>query len=151
MKTIGFIGGMSWESSVVYYQLANKRVSELAGGNHSCKNIMYTVDFDEIVHLQHSGQWDKLDDLMADAAVRCEKAGADVIVLCTNTMHICKEAIIRQITVPFLHIAHATGDAISLWGFKNSVVNLEYIDSTNTPKNIEVKSPNFSFNNLIAL
>ena len=116
MKTIGFIGGMSWESSVVYYQLANKRVRELAGGDHSCKSVMYTVDFEEIVRLQHTGDWTKLDTLMADAAVRCDKAGADVIILCTNTMHICQEAIKRSISVPFLHIAHATGDAISLWG-----------------------------------
>ncbi|MDD3273248.1 MAG: aspartate/glutamate racemase family protein [Bacteroidales bacterium] len=118
MKTIGFIGGMSWESSVVYYQLANRRIRELVGGNHSCKSVMYTVDFDEIVKLQHNGEWVKLDRLMADAATRCEKAGAEVIVLCTNTMHLCKDAILKKISVPFLHIAHATGDSISLLGLK---------------------------------
>ncbi|WRQ32831.1 aspartate/glutamate racemase family protein [Bacteroidales bacterium MB20-C3-3] len=115
MKTIGMIGGMSWESSVVYYQLVNKRVRELLGGDYSCKSVMYTVDFDEIVKLQHKEEWDKLDRLMADAAVRCQKAGADIIVLCTNTMHLCKDAIEKSISVPFLHIAHATAEAISLY------------------------------------
>ena len=116
MKTIGMIGGMSWESSVVYYQLVNKRVRELLGGDYSCKSVMYTVDFDEIVKLQHKEEWGKLDTLMADAAVRCQKAGADIIVLCTNTMHLCKDAIEKSISVPFLHIAHATAEAISLYG-----------------------------------
>lgn len=107
---------MSWESSVVYYQLVNKRVRELLGGDYSCKSVMYTVDFDEIVKLQHKEEWGKLDRLMADAAVRCQKAGADIIVLCTNTMHLCKDAIEKSISVPFLHIAHATAEAISLYG-----------------------------------
>ena len=107
---------MSWESSVVYYQLVNKRVRELLGGDYSCKSVMYTVDFDEIVKLQHKEEWGKLDTLMADAAVRCQKAGADIIVLCTNTMHLCKDAIEKSISVPFLHIAHATAEAISLYG-----------------------------------
>lgn len=107
---------MSWESSVVYYQLVNKRVRELLGGDYSCKSVMYTVDFDEIVKLQHKEEWGKLDRLMTDAAVRCQKAGADIIVLCTNTMHLCKDAIEKSISVPFLHIAHATAEAISLYG-----------------------------------
>ena len=107
---------MSWESSVVYYQLVNKRVRELLGGDYSCKSVMYTVDFDEIVKLQHKEEWGKLDRFMADAAVRCQKAGADIIVLCTNTMHLCKDAIEKSISVPFLHIAHATAEAISLYG-----------------------------------
>ncbi len=107
---------MSWESSVVYYQLVNKRVRELLGGDYSCNSVMYTVDFDEIVKLQHKEEWGKLDRLMADAAVRCQKAGADIIVLCTNTMHLCKDAIEKSISVPFLHIAHATAEAISLYG-----------------------------------
>nr|MBP9583859.1 amino acid racemase [Bacteroidales bacterium] len=89
---------------------------ELLGGDYSCKSVMYTVDFDEIVKLQHKEEWGKLDRLMADAAVRCQKAGADIIVLCTNTMHLCKDAIEKSISVPFLHIAHATAEAISLYG-----------------------------------
>lgn len=113
MKTVGFIGGMSWESSVVYYDLANRKVRELLGGFHSCRNIMYTVDFDEIQRLQHQDKWAELDAIMADAAKRLELAGADIIVLCTNTMHLCEKAIRNSITGPFLHIAEATGMEIA--------------------------------------
>ncbi|HOP05428.1 MAG TPA: aspartate/glutamate racemase family protein [Tenuifilaceae bacterium] len=112
MKTIGFIGGMSWESSVVYYEIANRKVREKLGKFHSCKNVMYTVDFDEIQRLQHEDKWDELDEIMADAAKRLERAGADVVVLCTNTMHLCEDAIRKSISIPFLHIAEATGQAI---------------------------------------
>lgn len=113
MKTIGLIGGMSWESSIVYYELINKRVNELVGGFHSCKSIMFSVDFAVIEELQHKGKWTELDAMMADAAKQLEKAGADIIVLCTNTMHLCTEAILKNISIPFLHIAEATGDEIS--------------------------------------
>ena len=113
MKTIGLIGGMSWESSIVYYELIHKRVNELLGGFHSCKSIMFSVDFASIEKLQHEGNWTELDAMMADAARQLEKAGADIIVLCTNTMHLCTEAILQNISVPFLHIAEATGDEIS--------------------------------------
>ncbi len=109
MKTIGLIGGMSWESSIVYYELINKKVNELLGGFHSCKSLMYTVDFDKIVKLQHEDKWDELDVIMADAAKRLEKGGADIVVLCTNTMHLCSKAITDSISIPFLHIAEATG------------------------------------------
>jgi aspartate racemase len=113
MKIIGLIGGMSWESSIVYYELINKRVNELLGGFHSCKSIMFSVDFATIEKLQHEGNWTELDAMMADAAKQLEKAGANIIVLCTNTMHLCTEAILQNISVPFLHIAEATGDEIS--------------------------------------
>ena len=112
MKTIGLIGGMSWESSAVYYEVINLKVRESLGGFHSCKSIMLTVDFAEIETLQHQGDWDKLDRMMAEAAIQLEKAGADLIVLCTNTMHLCSPAIIENISIPFLHIAEATGLAI---------------------------------------
>ncbi|MEO1263302.1 MAG: aspartate/glutamate racemase family protein [Bacteroidota bacterium] len=108
MKTLGLIGGMSWESSHVYYELINKKVREILGGFHSCKSIMLTVDFAEIEKLQHTGDWDALDREMAAAAASLEKAGADLIILCTNTMHLCSEAIVNHISVPFLHIAEAT-------------------------------------------
>lgn len=112
MKTIGFIGGMSWESSVVYYEVANRLVREKLGKFNSCQNVMYSVDFDEIQRLQHEDKWDELDRIMADAAMRLERAGADIVVLCTNTMHLCEDAIRKSISVPFLHIAEATGQAI---------------------------------------
>ncbi|BAX81835.1 aspartate/glutamate racemase family protein [Labilibaculum antarcticum] len=112
MKTIGLIGGMSWESSAVYYDLINKKVRELLGGFHSCKSILLTVDFDKIVTLQHEEEWDTLDDMMVEAAQQLERAGADIVVLCTNTMHLCSPAMIKSISIPFLHIAEATGMAI---------------------------------------
>ncbi|MCF8381212.1 MAG: aspartate/glutamate racemase family protein [Bacteroidales bacterium] len=109
MKTIGLIGGMSWESSIVYYELINRKVRKLLGGHHSCDSLMYTVDFNEIVKLQHEDKWNELDGIMANAAIRLEKGGADIVVLCTNTMHLCSEAIKNSISIPFLHIAEATG------------------------------------------
>ena len=113
MKTIGLIGGMSWESSAVYYNLINRKVKESLGALHSCKSILLTVDFAEIEKLQHLGEWDTLDKMMADAAMQLEIAGADLIVLCTNTMHLCTPAILKSISVPFLHIAEATAMAIT--------------------------------------
>jgi aspartate racemase len=113
MKTIGLIGGMSWESSALYYELINKKVRERLGGFHSCKNIMVTVDFAEIEKLQHRGDWATLDILMVKAAQQLEAAGADMVVLCTNTMHLCSPAIVDNISTPFLHIAEATGMAIA--------------------------------------
>jgi len=113
MKTIGLIGGMSWESSKVYYELINKKVKQELGGFHSCKCIMYSVDFAEIEHLQHQNKWNELNQIMVNAALRLEKAGADIIVLCTNTMHVSSESIETSISIPFLHIAEATGNRIS--------------------------------------
>jgi len=112
MKTIGLIGGMSWESSLVYYELINKKVKDTLGGFHSCKSILYSVDFAEIEKLQYENNWRKLDELMVNAANKLELAGADCIVLCTNTMHLCSNAIQKNISIPFLHIAEATGNEI---------------------------------------
>jgi aspartate racemase len=109
VKTIGLIGGMSWESSAVYYNLINKEVKQLLGGFHSCKSILLTVDFAEIEILQHKGEWQALDKMMVEAAKQLEVAGSDIIVLCTNTMHLCVPAILKNISIPFLHIAQATG------------------------------------------
>lgn len=112
MKTIGLIGGMSWESSQVYYQLVNEAVKRTKGGFASCKCLLYSVDFAEVEKLQHENDWDRLTGLMVDAALRLEKGGADLIVLCTNTMHLCSPAMKAAVNIPFLHIAEATGEAI---------------------------------------
>jgi len=109
LKTIGLIGGMSWESSKVYYELINKKVNDCLGGFHSCDCIMHSVDFAVIEKLQHEDSWEELNKIMADSAQRLERAGAEFIVLCTNTMHLCSEAIVKSISIPFLHIAEATG------------------------------------------
>jgi len=118
MKVIGLIGGMSWESSLVYYQLLNESVKKIKGDFASCNCLMYTVDFAEIHALQQEGNWEKLDEIMADAATRLYKGGAEVIVLCTNTMHLCSEAIEAAVPIPFLHIAEATGEAIQAQNLK---------------------------------
>ena len=113
MKTIGLIGGMSWESTKVYYELINQKVNASLGGFHSAKILMYSVDFAEVEKLQHEGNWPELCRLMVEAARRLEKAGAGIILLCTNTMHLCSKEISRNISLPFLHIADATGKKIS--------------------------------------
>ena len=118
MKTIGFIGGMSWESSLEYYRIANEKVKELQGGFASCPCLMYSVDFAQVEKLQHAGDWKALNRLMADAAKRLHRGGADLIVLCTNTMHLCSEAITEAVPVPFLHIADATGKRIASRGLE---------------------------------
>ena len=112
MKTIGLIGGMSWESSLVYYEIINKKIKEFLGGYHSCKSVMLSVDFAEVEILQHKNDWKALDTMMAESAKALEAAGADLIVLCTNTMHLCSDAITAAVDIPFLHIAEATGQEI---------------------------------------
>ena len=118
MKTIGLIGGMSWESSKVYYELINQKVKAALGGFHSCKSILYTVDFEEIHRLQHDNDWTNLNRIMVEAAQSLEKGGADIIIICTNTMHLCSPAILENVGIPLLHIAEATGQAITAQGLK---------------------------------
>jgi aspartate racemase len=118
MKTIGLIGGMSWESSTLYYQVINRTVQEKLGGVHSCESIMYSVDFNEIAALQKNGEWDKLGILMVQAAQRLEKGGADFIVLCTNTMHKLSDEIEKNISIPLVHIVDATAEKINEENFK---------------------------------
>ena len=113
MKTVGLLGGMSWESTVTYYQNINEMVKEKLGGLHSAKILMYSVDFDEIEKLQASGNWEQSAQILADAACRLEKAGADFIVICTNTMHKVASQIQSHINIPILHIADATADELT--------------------------------------
>lgn len=108
MKTIGLIGGMSWESTVTYYQLINETVKQQLGGLHSAKILLYSVDFAEIEECQAKGQWDKSAAILARAAKNLETAGADFIVICTNTMHKVAPQIREQISIPIIHIADAT-------------------------------------------
>ena len=112
MKTLGLIGGMSWESSALYYRIINETVKAQLGGLHSCRCLLYSVDFAEIEHWQHTGNWVALGDCMAEAARRLDLGGADMIVLCTNTMHKLADRIMSATNVPFLHIADATAEAI---------------------------------------
>ncbi|AOZ94409.1 aspartate/glutamate racemase family protein [Paenibacillus crassostreae] len=118
MKTIGLIGGMSWESSAEYYRLMNELVKKRLGGLHSAKCILYSVDFAEIELCQHEGRWVDAADILVQAAQCLESAGADAIVLCTNTMHRLANEIKSQVHIPFLHIAHAAVEEIQLKGIK---------------------------------
>lgn len=112
MKTIGLIGGMSWESTVPYYQIINEAVKEKLGGLHSAKIILYSVEFDEIEKCQSSGNWEKSGEILGHAAQGLEAAGADFILICTNTMHKVAPQIASMIHVPIVHIADATADVL---------------------------------------
>lgn len=118
MKTIGLIGGMSWESTIPYYRQINQRIKQQLGGLHSAKIILYSVDFAEIEQLQRSGDWHKAGEVLADAAFKLQAAGADCVVLCTNTMHKVATSIEAAVTIPLLHIADATAEAIQQAGMK---------------------------------
>ncbi|ELO0857841.1 TPA: aspartate/glutamate racemase [Citrobacter amalonaticus] len=116
MKTIGLLGGMSWESTIPYYRLINEGIKQQLGGLHSASLLLHSVDFHEIEACQSRGEWDKAGDILAQAAIGLQQAGAEGIVLCTNTMHNVAEAIESRCSLPFLHIADATGRVISAQG-----------------------------------
>jgi aspartate racemase len=113
MKTIGLIGGMSWESTVPYYRVINETVRERLGGFHSAKLVLYSFDFHEIEQMQSSGAWDESGRMLAQAARSLEAAGADFIVLCTNTMHKVADAIESAVSIPLFHIADPTAQEIN--------------------------------------
>lgn len=112
MKTIGMIGGMSWESSLEYYRILNERVAKRLGGVHSAKSLMISVDFAEIETLQREGRWDEATQMMVEAAQSLQLGGADFIVICTNTMHKMAEEVAASVSIPLLHIADATAEQI---------------------------------------
>ena len=118
MKTIGLIGGMSWESSIEYYRIINETTKAKLGGLHSAKSVMCSVDFAEIEVLQHQDQWTEAAKMLIDAAKKLETCGADFIVLCTNTMHKVADDIQANINIPFLHIADATAQLVKNSGIQ---------------------------------
>ena len=118
MRTIGLLGGMSWESTAEYYRLANRMVAARLGGFHSARILLDSVDFADIERLQAAGNWAEAGVLLARAARALQDAGAEVIVLCTNTMHIVADAIVAAITVPFLHLADTTAAAVRSAGVR---------------------------------
>jgi aspartate racemase len=117
MRTLGLLGGMSWESTVPYYRTINEAVRERLGGLHSAQLVLFSVDFEEIERLQRSGDWDTAGQRLAQAARAVEAAGAELLVLCTNTMHKVAPAIQQAVDIPLLHIADPTGDAVRAAGF----------------------------------
>ena len=116
MKTLGLLGGMSWESTVTYYQIINETVKQELGGLHSAKILLHSVDFAEIEAYQASGEWDKSASLLSRAAQNLERAGADYIVICTNTMHKVAPQIQAGLSIPIIHIADAAADALESAG-----------------------------------
>ena len=119
LKTIGLIGGMSWESTVTYYKIINEVIKEKLSGLHSAKCVLYSVDFQEIEECQANGNWEKSGEILGEAAYNLEKAGADFIVICTNTMHKVVNQIKEKISIPILHIAEMTAEKILEKGLKN--------------------------------
>ena len=118
MKTIGLIGGMSWESTIPYYKVINEYVGKELGGFHSAKILLYSVDFAELEENMSKGKWDRNASLLSEAAIRLEKAGADVILICTNTMHKLFYDVQERVSVPLIHIALATADTLEKDGIK---------------------------------
>lgn len=118
MKTIGLLGGMSWESSLEYYRFINQEAKARLGGLHSAKSLMYSVDFEKIEALQHQGKWEELTQIMIEAARRIERGGADLLVICTNTMHKMADQVQASISIPVLHIADTAAAEIQKRGLK---------------------------------
>jgi aspartate racemase len=118
MKTIGLIGGMSWQSSLEYYRIINETVEKKLGGFHSAKSVMISVDFAEVEQLQHAQKWKEATQMMIEAAQSVEKAGAELLVICTNTMHKMAEEVQASIEIPLIHIVDVTGEAIMALGLR---------------------------------
>ena len=118
MKTIGMIGGMSWESTLEYYRIVNQEVKARLGGLHSAQCLLYSVDFEEIEKLQHADLWTEAGEVLGRAAQGLEKGGADFILICTNTMHKVADAVEASVAIPLLHLADATAEAIKEKGLK---------------------------------
>ena len=148
MKTIGLIGGMSWESTITYYEILNKEIVKALGGFHSAKIMMYNVDFAELEANMSSGNWDGNAKILSDAAKRLEGAGADFIVIATNTMHKLVPQIESEIRIPILHIADATANCIkrdnikkvALLGTKFTMTQ-DFIKDRLTAAGLEVMTP----------
>ncbi len=150
MRTIGLLGGMSWESTQIYYQEVNQATKKQLGGHHSAKIAMVSVDFAEIESCQRSGDWDKTADLLGEAAQQVEQAGADFFLICTNTMHKVAPQVQQYVTIPLLHIADVTVDAlkrdqvskVALLGTAFTMEESFYKDKLSEEHGIEVIIPN---------
>ena len=150
MKTIGLIGGMGWQSSMQYYQLINIKVNEIFGESHSAKIVMTSVDFAEIEKLTFKENWGGIGEIMKHHAQLLERAGVDIILLCTNLIHLVSNSITDNISVPFLHIANATGAAIHekgvnkvlLLGTKYTMEKDFYKHTLESEYGLEIHTPN---------
>lgn len=141
MKTIGLIGGMSWESTITYYQVINTVIKERLGGLHSSKCILYSVDFQEIEECQSSGNWEKSAEILSDAAIKLQDAGADFIVICTNTMHKVADKIQEKIHIPLINIANVTAEVLKEKGIKKvALLGTKYTMEQDFYKNIIINN-----------
>jgi aspartate racemase len=122
VKTLGLIGGMSWESTTLYYQLLNRMARDRLGGQHSAKLILWSLDFAPISALQAAGLWDEAASIMVDAARRLETAGAEALVICANTMHLMADDVQASISIPLIHVADATAAAVAKAGVKRPLL-----------------------------
>ena len=122
MKTIGLLGGMSWESTASYYQIINQEISKALGGYHSAKCLLYSVDFHEIEACQSAGEWEKMGDILTCAALKLQNAGADFLLICTNTMHKVAPQMEKKLHIPLLHIADTAARAIKDGGISKAVL-----------------------------
>ncbi len=118
MKTIGLLGGMSWESTLEYYKIINELVSKKLGGLHSAKCLLYSFDFEEVAEKQGAGKWDELGEMLGNAAGNLEKAGADFVLICTNTMHKVAEEVRKKISIPLISIIDVTAEEIKKKGLR---------------------------------
>jgi aspartate racemase len=149
MRTIGLIGGMSWESSLEYYRIINQKIKEQLGGLTSAKLILYSLDFSEIGKLQQEGKWNELGNRLTDAAMKLEGIGAECIIICTNTIHIVAGQIQKSINIPIIHIVVETGKKIKEHGIKKvgllgTIYTMEgslYKENLSNSFNIEVITP----------
>ncbi|QKJ22940.1 aspartate/glutamate racemase family protein [Poseidonibacter lekithochrous] len=150
MKTIGLLGGMSWESTALYYKQINEEIKKRLGSLHSAKVVIYSVDFDEIEKLQHSGDWDKTAEILSEASKNIQNANADFLLICTNTMHKVAPIIQEKIDIPIVHIADATAkvlqnDGISKVGLLGTAFTMEedfYKNRITDNFGIDVITPN---------
>ena len=122
MRTLGLIGGMSWESTVVYYQLLNRMVRERLGRSHSAPLILWSVDFEPMTHLQAAGEWDQATAVLADAAQRLEQAGAQALLICANTMHLMADEVQAAVSIPVIHVADAAAAMIRAAGLRRPLL-----------------------------
>ena len=149
MLTIGLVGGLSWQSTATYYHIINKEVNKRLGKNHSAKILMYSFDFEEIEHLQYYSEWDKLNELMAAAGETLEKAGADCLLICSNTMHECANYLEKKVSIPLLHIVDPVGRLLKqekvkkagLLGTKFLMQSSTYVKKLKKVYNIETIVP----------
>ncbi len=149
MKTIGLIGGMSYESTVEYYKIINEEINKRKKGLHSAKMLIESYDFDEIEKLQSKENWEELTKILTESAKKLEAAGADYIAIATNTMHICADEVQKQINIPLIHIAEAAGnyikkknfDTVLLMGTKYTMTKPFYKDKLKNEFNINVIIP----------